>query len=311
MANVGAGTTWNLPNYIGEIFTSDFEKTPILSMSGGLNGVKQTNNFEFPIDQQYDHETAAQPAITETASLTAPTAISYVRAQTKNVCQIFHEQVSLSYEKLANAGRLLGINTSGTNVNPANEMDFQTATALKKIARDAEFTLIQGTYQIATDAGTANKTRGLNAAAATTVAAGSVDITKIMIDSLLKAMYDAGAEFGNMVFCVNSWNKQKISDVYAYAPQDRNVGGVNIKQVETDFGNIGVLLDPFQLASVVGVYDLNHVSVVSQPVPGKGHMFYEALAKTGAAEKGQIFGKLGLDHGPTFMHGKITGTSTS
>ncbi len=311
MANVGAGTTWNLPNYIGEIFTASFEQTPLLAAAGGLNGVKQTNNFEFPIDQEFDHETAAQPAITETTSLTAPTAISYVRSQNKNVCQIFHEQISLSYEKLANAGRLLGINTSATVVNPAAEMDWQIAKALKKIARDAEFTIIQGVYQIATSASVANKTRGLNAAAATTSALSSALLTKPAIQAVLKAMYDAGAEFNNMVFVVNSWNKQVISDIYAYAPQDRNIGGVNIKQVETDFGNIGVMLDPFQLASVVGIYDMNYVNVVSQPIPGKGHMFYEALAKTGAAEKGQIFGKLGLDHGPTFMHGTITGTSTS
>ena len=32
----GIGTTWNLPNYAGELFTADPTQTPLLSMVGGL-----------------------------------------------------------------------------------------------------------------------------------------------------------------------------------------------------------------------------------------------------------------------------------
>ena len=82
MSNVAAGTVWNLPNYAGELLTADPENTPLLSMMGGLTGGGfQTDNFEFALNSYYSHETAAQPAITETDSLTAPTAISFVRAQ--------------------------------------------------------------------------------------------------------------------------------------------------------------------------------------------------------------------------------------
>ena len=49
---------------------------------------------------------------------------------------------------------------------------------------------------------------------------------------------------------------------------------------------------------------------VEQPVPGKGNFFLEELAKTGAGTKYQIFGQIGLDHGPEWFHGKITGLST-
>ena len=90
-SNVGAATVWNLPNYAGELLTADPEKTPLLTMMGGLTGGGfRVDNFEFPLNSQYSHETAAQPAIDETTSLTAPTAISFVREQAKNVCQIFH-----------------------------------------------------------------------------------------------------------------------------------------------------------------------------------------------------------------------------
>ena len=91
MANTtGTGTIWNLPNYAGELFTADALNTPILTAIGGLTGGVQTENFEFPTDSQYSLPEAAQPSITETASLTAPAAQEIVRAQNTNVTQIFH-----------------------------------------------------------------------------------------------------------------------------------------------------------------------------------------------------------------------------
>ena len=314
MSNVAAGTNWNLPNYTGELFTSDVKATPLLSMIGGLTGGMMTDNFEFPTDSQYNHEAAAQPAITETASLTAPTAISYVRAQNKNVTQIFQEKVSISYVKQSNSGRLSGINTAGASNNVPSEKDFQIATALEKIARDVEYTFLNGAYQISVNEGVANKTRGLIAlcAAVSTVDASAAALSKSLMDTILLEMFTNGAQFRNMVIMCGGFQKQKLSNIYGYAPQDRNVGGVNIKQIETDFGNIGIA-DPhrFMPAATLGIFDVSVLAPVFQPVPEKGNLFYEELAKTGAAESGQIFGQIGLDHGPAFMHGTITNLATS
>jgi len=312
MSNVsGTGTVWNLLNYLGTLFTASRARTPLLNILGGLDGTKETSNFEFATNQDYDLGTASQPAITETASLTAPTATTYVREQDKNVTQIFQESVSLSYAKLSNRDRLSGISTTGKDAVIASELDFQIMANMQKIARDVEFTFLQGVYQIATSAGVANKTRGMNAAAETTIAAGSVDLSKPLIQQLLKEMFDAGSLFEIPVFIVNAFQKQALSEIYAYAPTDRNIGGVNIQMIETDFGEIGVMLNSFQLASTLLCADLAVVSAVSQPVPGKGHMFYEELAKTGAGEEGQLFGQIGLDHGPGWAHGTITGLTTS
>lgn len=313
MANVAAGTVWNLPNYTGELFTSDLVSTPFLSMIGGLTGGMMTDNFEFPTDSQYNHETAAQPAITETASLTAPTAISYVRGQNKNVTQIFHEKVSISYVRQSNQGRLTGINTAEAQNNVPSEKDFQIARALEKIARDVEYSFLNGAYQIATSATVANKTRGMiELCTVNTVAASSAALSKPLMDTLLLEMFNNGAQFRNMVIFCGGFQKQKLSGIYGYAPADRNVGGVNIKQIETDFGNIGVA-DPhrFMPAGTLLIADMSVIAPVFQPVPGKGNLFYEELAKTGAAEEGQIFGQIGLDHGPAFMHGTLTGLATS
>ena len=317
MANQkGTGTTWNLPNYAGDLFTADPTNAPILSMIGGLTGGVQPENFEFPTDSQYSLPEAAQPAITETASLTAPEAEEIVRTQNTNVTQIFHEKVSISYVKESNRGRMSGLNTAGQQNNvQTTEKDWQIARKLEKISRDIEYTIINGVYQKATNAGVANKTRGLltlcSGDGGTTIAAGSKKLTKANMQALFKAMYDAGAVFSNLILWVNSYQKQIITEIYSYAPADRNVGGTNIKQIETDFGNIGISLDRFMPQDSVLAAEMSVLAPVFQPVPGKGNFFYEELAKTGASEEGQIFGQFGLDHGPAFMHGSITGLTTT
>lgn len=314
MANVsGQGTVWNLPNYAGELFTADALNTPILTAIGGLTGGLQTENFEFATDSQYNLPTAAQPGISETASLTAPTAIGVVRGQNTNVTQIFQEKVSISYAKLSNGGRMSGLNTAGQQNNTASEKDFQISCALQKIARDIEYTIINGQYQKATAANVANQTRGMLelCSNANTVAASGAGISKALLNELLQEMYNNGAIFSNLVLYTGAHQKVGISDVYGYAPMDRNVGGVNIKQIETDFGNIGIALDRFMPNDTILLAELSVMAPVFQPVPDKGNFFYEELAKAGASEDGQIFGQFGLDHGPAFMHGTITGLSTT
>lgn len=314
MAEVtGTGTIWNLPNYAGDLFTADPINTPILTMIGGLTGGSITENFEFPTGVLYDLPEASQPGISETDSLTSPTAKAVVRRQLKNCTQIFHESVSISYVKMSNRGRLSGLNTAGAQNNTPDEKAFQISRKLEKIARDIEYTIINGVYQEATGADVAGKTRGLIALTkedgGTHIDASSKSLTRDLMQKLFKSMYDNGCRFQNVVLFVNSTQKQIITDIYAYAPTDRNVGGVNIKQIETDFGNVGICLDSFMPQTAVLAVEMTVVDPVFQPVPGKGNFFYEELSKKGAAEEGQIFGQFGLDHGPSFMHGSITNLS--
>lgn len=311
---VGDGTIWNLPNYDGALYTSDYTNTPFLTMIGGLNGGMSTSDFEFQTGSLYDLDAAAQPAITETESLTAPAAVSIARAQEKNVVQIFQESVSASYVKLSNSGRLSGINTVGAINNAADELAFQTLRRLEVIARDVHYSFVRGSYQISTNASTANKTRGMLelCASNSTVAAGGAGFSKTLLDTLLLEMHDAGAKFSNMVIFVNGFQKQSISVEYGYAPPDRTVGGVEISTIFTDLaGQMGIIVDKVMPTDTIGVFDLSVCAPVFQPVPEKGNLFYEMLAKTGAAEEGQLFGQIGLDHGPGIMHGSITGLATS
>ncbi len=310
----GIGNTFNLPNFAGELFTASPVKTPFLSMIGGLSGGMKTENDKFPTGVLYEFPDAAQPAISEKDSETAPEATAIVREQKYNVTQIFHETISLTYAKMANRGKLSGLNAAGAQPNPASELDWQIARRLEKIARDVEHTFLNGAYAEAAKVDEPNKTRGLLelCSTGTTIAAGDTAISIDLLKQLFKAMADAGANFGNMVLFCGSSQKQRITSLYekqlSYnAPAPRNVGGMNIQTLENDFFSMGITYDPFMPADSILIADVAACAPVFQDVPGKGVLFLEDLAKTGASERKQIYGEIGLAHGPAFLHGSITG----
>jgi hypothetical protein len=320
MANTNnPATTWNCPNYTGELFLIGANQTPFLNMIGGLQGgmIRTVGDFQFPLAQPWALEAAAQPSVTETASLTAPDPWTYVRGQDVNTVQIFHRAVTVSYAKQSVTGQITADPTTGlvdaTQQQPVqNERDFQIAAHMRQIAVNADYTFLNGAYQQATDAGTAAKTRGIITACTTnSVNAGGAALSRLLVNSLIKSMADNGAQFMNTVIFCNAFQKQQISEIYGYAPQDRNVGGLNINQIETDFAMIGVVWAPNVPAATLLIADLAVCSPVFLPVPEKGVLFYEELSKTGAAEKGQIYGQIGIDYGPEEYHGKITNLSTS
>ena len=311
-----SGTTWNLPNYAGELFTADPTQTPFLSMIGGLTGGKQTDNFEFPTAVLYDFPEPEQPEISESASATAPVASHIARTQEKNVVQIHQEVIDLTYAKQSNSGRMSGLNTAGQNPNPADEKAWQIQQKLIKIARDVEYSFICGKYQVSTAANVANKTRGMlelcTSDTGTSIGAADVALNKALLDQLFREMADNGAYFGKMVLLCGAYQKQMITNLYAdqfkaNMQTTQNVGGMNITEIETDFFKMGVVWDRFMPNDSILVADMAHIAPVFQAVPGKGVLFQEDLAKTGASDKVQIYGQIGLAHGPAFLHGAITG----
>lgn len=316
----GVGTTWNLPNYAGDLFTADPTQTPFLSMIGGLSGGKQSDNYEFPTGVLYDLPAAAQPDISESASATAPASSLIARTQETNVVQIHQETIDLTYAKMSNSGRLSGLNTAGQTPNPNDEKAWQIQQKLVKIARDVEYSFLNGTYQKSTAADVSNKTRGMlelcTSDSGTSIAAASAALSKGLLNQLYREMAENGAQFTNMILFCGAYQKQIISDIYmsqfngAQTPATRNVGGYNITEIETDFFKMGVAWDPFMPKDAILLADVAHVAPVFQPVPGKGNFFEEPLAKTGATDKIQIYGQIGLAHAPAFLHGAITGLQT-
>ena len=113
----------------------------------------------------------------------------------------------------------------------------------------------------------------------------------------------------------NAFQKQKLSSIFssalALAPRDRNIGGVNITTIETDFGEIGIVYSRHVPTDDIMIADLAYCAPVFLDIPGKGHFFAEPLAQTGSAYKFQIYGEIGLEYGPEQFHGKITNLATS
>jgi hypothetical protein len=391
MAGVTAlGTTYNLPNYTGILYQLTPADTPFFSAVGGLTGGGQTTDTEFEWST-FDLRTAAQPAVLEGQD--APTEQERVRAQVKNVTQIHQETVGVSYTKQAAVGRKAGLNNEATNPI-RNELDWQTEQMLKQMARDIDYSFINGTYQLPTDNTTARKTRGLLAAitsnvfdasgggtksgaAATTdiitlashgqnigdlivftnvgttvgVTTGTnyyviadsfttgqfkvstvrggtaVDITtagtvvwpayaalsKSLVDQMLQTVYDAGgiSESGMATLLVGSAQRRMLTAAYTagnYVTKELqgNLGGVTVDRIQTDFGVLNVLLDRQMPVNSLAIVSMEQCAPVFLEVPGKGHFFAEPLAKTGAKDRVQLYGEVGLQYGNEKAHGKMT-----
>ena len=159
----GQGDTFDLPNYVGELFALTPADTPFLSAIGGLTGGKPTTSKDFEW-QFYDLRDAAQNVALEGAN--APTAEERVRSSANNVTQIQHEAVEVSYTKLAATGNHGGLAIAGSNP-VTDEMDWQVEQMLKQIARDVEFSFIRGSYAKPADNSSERKTRGLIEATST------------------------------------------------------------------------------------------------------------------------------------------------
>jgi len=389
------GTTYNLPNYSGILHQLTPADTPLFSAIGGLTGGGQTTDTEFEW-QTFDLRAATQPAVLEGQD--APAEQNRVRAQVKNVTQIHQEAVGVSYTKQAAVGRKAGL--ANEAVNPVrDELDWQTEQALKQIVRDANWSFINGVYQLPVDNTTARKTRGLLAAITTNVIDGSIPgpaswvgaaataatdlitaaahtlaindqivftsvgtatplatntvyyvsatgfaagafsvsltkggavvnitadgtvtfrkrqvLTKVLVDDLLQMVFDSGGitEQDTATLLVSSAQRRAVTSAYVGAGNyvtvalEGNVGGVRVDRITTDFGTLNVMLDRAMPADGLAVVSLEMLRPVYLEIPGKGHMFAEPLSKTGAKDRVQIYGEVGLAYGNERAHGKYT-----
>lgn len=308
----GTAQSFLVLNYSGQLFDKTNTDTPLVANLPHRN----TNSVEFVINSTYATEAPAIPSISETASLTAPNPTYVTRAQETNVVQIFQYTTGVSYQKQANTGTLAGANIAGQQNNVPNEFDFQMAVKTKKARTDLEYTLINGTYNKATTDAQVNKTRGLIEAIKTNVQdAASGELTFDLLNKLLRTMFKNNAPTDGLIILCDAVTKAQITNNWAklpgyFLPQSRNVGGLAIDQIITDLGTLGVMVHRMVPAGTALLVNMDVLEVVELPVPGKGNFFWEPLAKTGAGDKGMLYGTAGLDYGPEWYHGKITTLST-
>lgn len=304
-------TSHNLLNYSGMLFAKGNTATPFSTLIGGKS--RTTNSWLFPTSLEYEIGGGnSQPAISESDSLTAPNPSFVTREQNINACQIFQEALAISYGKQSSMGQLSGLNIAGQAANPQNELDFQVGATMKRIAKDVEYTFLNGVFQDGKFDDQAYKTGGIVNAIQSIVS--DVDDTPLgywIVASLIEELSHE-APTDNLVLMARGINIMQLNaDASANGmtviPAARNVNGINIDTLITPFGTIGLLTNNFLPEGTAVIVNPAICAPVYMDVPGKGNFFLESLAKTGAADKYQIYGQLGLDYGSEWYHGKITG----
>ncbi|MDK9644773.1 DUF5309 family protein [Propionibacterium freudenreichii] len=313
----GQGTTYNLPNYVGELFAASPEDTPLLSAIGGLTGGESVGARQFEW-QGYDLRDA-DGSRQRLEGANAPDGEERTRYSASNVVEIHQESVEVSYTKQA-ANRERATSGAATvqlagSVLPADELTWQIDQQLKQVARDVEKSFIAGTYQLPTDNAKPRRTRGLLEATTTNVAASTHTAKELTVEEILdlfQKVWENGGiqEAETRTVIVGAALKRTLTRLFItdvkYQEESRNVGGVNLQTFETDFGKANIMLDRFMPSDTLVVASLEDLKPAFLDIPGKGHFFAEPLAKTGAADKVQIYGEVGLQYGCERKHGKLT-----
>jgi hypothetical protein len=380
-------TTFNAPNYVGELHLLNQAEAPFYSMIGGKAATCKSKDFEW---NEVDRTRGGSQADVALEGADAP-ADSFSRGSGSNVAQIVQEGFEVTYTKMAATGNHDGLNILGDNP-VMDEKSFQAMMALQKIKEDLEWSFLNGVYAKPADNATPRQTRGVLTAATTntvTVSDAAIDsitieaddevwtktahglavndeieltaktggtgltvgntyfvktvpsadtftvsasiggatttistdatgvsivkrnaLTKPKFDKLLRTMIGNGAPMNGLVIMANSFNKQLLTRLFGYAPEDRNIGGLNINQIETDFAKLGVVYNRFVAVDTLAVINVGVCRPRIVPIPGKGFLFEEPLAKTGSAEPYQIYGEIGLEYGPEEWHGQIVGLTS-
>lgn len=163
----GQGTTFNLPNYVGELFALTPTDTPFLSAIGGLTGGRPVNGstlFEWATYDLRDADENRQ----RLEGANAPAGEARVLGTAHNVVEIHQEAVELSYTKqatnsqYASTGSNHPYQASVGGTNPiTDQMDWQVARSLEQIGRDVERTFIVGKFANPNTNATPRKTRGI------------------------------------------------------------------------------------------------------------------------------------------------------
>lgn len=314
----GQGTTFNLPNFTGELFGLTPSDTPLLSSIGGLTGGEEVTSTVFTWETYDLRDASATRQRLEGAD--APTAEARVRATVRNVVEVHQEALDVSYTKQAATGQVAASGSnhphagSSPGTNPVqDEVDWQLAQHIKSIARDVEYTFINGTFNEPANNSTARRTKGLVEAISTNVVnANDTPLEKVdILDAIQKAWDNGGLqEDETRTVMLGSTQKRALTDEFinatdGYRFETRNIAGVNVQSIETDFGRLNVMLNRHVPSDTVLILSLEQLAPKFLRIPEKGHFFVEPLAKTGATSKFQIYGEIGLKYGNERTHAKI------
>ena len=207
------------------------------------------------------------------------------------------------------------VNSTGHGLSNGDTVVFTALTGGAGLSTDTPYFVVNKTtndFQVAATKGGSAIDITTDASAATAYKCPSLTTTHV--DDLLQSVYDNGgiSDQGTATIIANSVPKRALTKAYGnaygkYQETTRNVGGLNLQTIETDFGRINIMLNRFVPQHKLIVASLDQCTPVFLEVPGKGHFFAEPLAKTGASDDVQLYGEVGLAYGNEKSHGYISG----
>jgi hypothetical protein len=307
-------SSYDLPNYVGELFQKQDRPNAALQALGGVGSFRTVGAAEFAMGVYYTLPSASQPTVLEGAT---PTASQTDTTQTKNVVQIFHEAVELTYSRLAVTDAISGLavipGKGNGELQRPGTLEWQIMVKLQKIARDINYSVIRGAYQLPTDNTTARKMRGIRTGVTTNLAANGGTpraIDKTIVNDALQAWMDAGMfQRGDTLRCFGDATQiGKLIALYeadTQQPITRTEAGVQLRTIVTRWATLEVTVEPDMASGELFIWRPEKCQLVALPVPQKGVLFAEPLSKAGSSEKYQLYGEIGVDYTNEIFHGVI------
>lgn len=305
----GLGTTFNLPNYGGELFTVSPDDSRFLSAIGGLSSGGAV--IDAP-EVEWQADVIADPSISPALEgADAPAGSELARGNFSNVVEIYQDAFSVSYTRQAATGLMAGVNNS--QINPVtSEVAHQTMVKLRQAAIHWNKRLLNGVYNKPTTNAAARSTRGLiNVPTTNVVDLASAALTEVALLDFLQGIWNTHGILASMepTIMVGAALKRSLGKLFikdkGYQEQTRTIGGVSVDTIITDFGTVNVMLERNVPATSLLFAHLGFCQPVFLLIPSKGFLFVEQLAKTGASDKYQIYGECGLEYGPEMAHGTM------
>ncbi|MEU9405040.1 DUF5309 family protein [Streptomyces sp. NPDC048281] len=318
------GSVDNITQIHHETVAVSYTKLAAVGAHSGLN-IEATNPVRNELDWQVEQMLKQMNRDVEWSFLNGlyqkPTDNTTAR-RTRGMIQAIATNVSSAGTALGSAAGAVSTDAFTLNahgLNAGDQITLDTIVSLTGISADTPYYVVSpttNTFKVAaTKGGAAIDLTGADGTANVTKL---VSISKAAVDGLLQGVYDNGGimESETATLVCGSTSKRGLTDAYAnaygkYQETSRTVGGVSLSTIQTDFGVLNIMLDRHMPKHKVMVASLEECMPVYLETPGKGHFFAEPLAKTGATERTQLYGEVGLKYGNERKHGLLTGLVAS
>ena len=306
--------SYNDTNVIGQVLQIGAMNNTgaFLAAIGGLNGARRIRSISYDMVASYSLNTGAQGNISETTALAAGTAKFYAKTPVNNVVQTNKYDVIVSDKREAATGEVVSTTFIG-DAPQISEFDNQSAIQMMQFNADWEFTCLQGTYAARSAVGVAEGSGGLIDPSGTigittnTVNASSAALDSDMVAALMVKMAAAGSPMNNIAFVVRPAYLDQLNTLYGFAPQDRNVGGVMLKQIYTSMCPVSIIMTNNAPANTLLAVNMPYVQPVVLPHKGGIDILLKEYMDGGSATKGYLEGYIGVDFKHESLHGKIYG----